>query len=276
MTPSLPPAHAEEPSLPGLGLIGAGAFGGFCLPHLRPFFRIHLADPRPDLAELAARHGVRAASLAEAAAQPFVLLAVPVAQVAATGAAIAPHLRPGALVVDVCSLKLEPLRLLQEVLPGSVDLVGTHPLFGPNSGRDGIAGLRVTVCPGRGRRHRLVARFLERALALTVIRSTAEAHDREMAQVQGLTHLVARLVDSLALTRPSQTTPSFEQLMRAVEAVRDDSEALFRAITQENPFVAPLTARFFAAAREMQARMSPATAPLPLPGMAGEPVEDAA
>ncbi|PZR09251.1 MAG: prephenate dehydrogenase/arogenate dehydrogenase family protein [Azospirillum brasilense] len=270
------PAPADEPSRPGLGLIGAGAFGGFCLPHLRPFFRIHLADPRPDLGEIAARHGVRAASLAEAAAQPFVLLAVPVAQIAATGAAIAPHLRPGTLVVDTCSLKLEPLRLLRAVLPASVELVGTHPLFGPNSGRHGIAGLRVTVCPGRGGRHRLVERFLERALGLTVIRSTAEAHDREMAQVQGLTHLVARLVDSLDLPRPSQTTPSFEQLMRAVEAVRDDSEALFRTITQENPFVTPLTERFFATAREMQARMSPGSSAGCLPGTAGEAVGDAA
>ena len=277
MTTPLPslPAITRDPSRPGLGLIGAGAFGSFCLPHLRPFFRIHLADPRPDLPETAARHGVRAASIAEAAAQPFVLLAVPVAQVAAAGAAIAPHLRPGALVVDTCSLKLEPLRLLREILPNFVDLAGTHPLFGPNSGRDGIAGLRVTVCPGRGRRHRLVARFLERALALTVIRSSAEAHDREMAQVQGLTHLVARLVDSLGLPRPSQTTPSFEQLMRAVETVRDDSEALFRAITQENPFVPPLTARFFATAREMQARMLPAPSLDRLPGPAGEAVGDA-
>ena len=149
MTTPLPslPAITRDPSRPGLGLIGAGAFGSFCLPHLRPFFRIHLADPRPDLPEIAARHGVRAASIAEAAAQPFVLLAVPVAQVAAAGAAIAPHLRPGALVVDTCSLKLEPLRLLREILPNFVDLAGTHPLFGPNSGRDGIAGLRVTVCP---------------------------------------------------------------------------------------------------------------------------------
>ena len=64
-------------------------------------------------------------------------------------------------------------------------------------------------------------------------------------------------------------------LMRAVEAVRDDSEALFRAITQENPFVPPLTARFFATAREMQARMLPAPSLDRLPGPAGEAVGDA-
>ena len=55
MTTPLPslPANTRDPSRPGLGLIGAGAFGSFCLPHLRPFFRIRLADPRPDLPEIA-------------------------------------------------------------------------------------------------------------------------------------------------------------------------------------------------------------------------------
>ena len=38
----------------GLGLIGAGAFGAFAVPHLRPFFDVAVHDPRADLDRLCA------------------------------------------------------------------------------------------------------------------------------------------------------------------------------------------------------------------------------
>ncbi|MFX9058099.1 prephenate dehydrogenase/arogenate dehydrogenase family protein, partial [Acinetobacter baumannii] len=92
----------------------------------------------------------------------------------------APHLRPGALVVDVCSIKTRPLEILERALPPGVDLLGTHPLFGPESGRAGLAGLRIALCPVRGRRAGQARRFLRR-LGLAVTVTTAAEHDRQMA-----------------------------------------------------------------------------------------------
>ncbi len=235
------------PSLPSrVGLIGRGAFGTFARAHLARHFEVVAHDPAHD-----------GASLAEAAACPVVVLAVPLAALADVARAIAPALLPGALVVDVCSVKSAPLALLDAILPEHADIVGTHPLFGPQSGRDGIAGLPVAVCPARrGRRRRLVSRFLSEALALDAVALGPEEHDRQMATVQGLTHLLARIVLEMGVGDTRLATPTFRHLLRMVDTVRHDSEALFRTILDANPHAAAMRARFREAADAVEARLA--------------------
>jgi len=227
---------------PRLGLIGHGAFGAFIAPYLSRLCDVVVHDPgQPDLPG-------RGATLAEAAAQDIVVLAVPLAAMRGVAEAMAPLLRPGTLVVDVCSLKVAPLALLAELLPPAVDLLGTHPLFGPQSGRAGIAGLQLALCPvpgrARGRLARLAPRVLARAFGLDVVVTTAEEHDRQMAYVQGLTHIVSRIVVAMDLPPLALRTTTYGHLDRMVETVRHDSDALFRTIARDNPFAAEVRARF--------------------------------
>lgn len=243
---SAPRTPATRGRKPGLGLIGAGAFGAFCIPHLRGHFDVQLADSRPDTGAIARRHRVRAGSLAEAAAQDIVVLAVPWRALGDVATAIAPHLKPGALVVEVCSIKVRPLAALREALPDTVDIVGTHPLFGPQSGRGGIAGLNIAVCPlpGRARAAHRVARFLTNTLGLNVVQTTPEDHDRQMAYVQGLTHFIARSIAACDVPPLTLTTDTWDHLMRMVETVRYDSDELFRTITGDNPYAADVSEAF--------------------------------
>jgi prephenate dehydrogenase len=240
---------------PTLGLIGCGAFGGFMLRHVTPYFRVLVHDPFRDLAEVRATYNLEVVDLAAAAAADIVVPAVPVQRLDALTREIAPHLRPGALVVDVCSVKLKPTEILERNIPPAVEIVATHPLFGPQSGRNGIAGLNVAVCHVRGKRTACVSRFLRERLQLSVIETTPERHDRELAYVQGLTHLIARIMVDIELKDIRQTTRTFELLMQSVEIVRYDSEELFLAIEGLNPFVGQAKDRFFEAARRLEARL---------------------
>lgn len=233
-----------------LGLIGAGAFGDFAIPHLRPFFDLAVHDPRPDLDRFCAARGVAPVALAEAAARPFVVLAVPFGALRRVARAAAPHLGPGTVVVDVCSVKVRPLAILRDELPEGTRLVGTHPLFGPNSGRNGIAGLKAVVC-GEGRAADAVHRFFARSLRLDVRRTTPEAHDREMAYVQGLSHLVARSLEALDLPDFGLKTAAFERLAGLADLVGDDSAALFDTIVGGNPFAPDALRDFLAEARNL-------------------------
>ncbi len=237
----------------GMGLIGVGAFGAFAVPHLARHFDLRLYDRGRDLGALALPRGARATALAEAAAQAIVVLAVPLAALRGIAEDIAPMLRPGALVVDVSSLKVKPLAILEETLPAHVDIVGTHPLFGPQSGSAGIEGLRIAVCAGRGRRAAAVERFLSRALGLDATRTTPERHDRQMAYVQGLTHLLGRVLVAMDIPPVDLATPTFEHMMRMVSSVRHDTDELYRTITVENPFAAEVKARFLDVARRLAA-----------------------
>ena len=230
---------------PRLGLIGFGAFGRLTALHLSPWFEVIAHDP----AATDADDHATLTDLAAAAACPTVILAVPVEAMEVTLTAIRPHLRPDALVIDVGSVKVKPAQLMQDLLPPGVRIVGTHPLFGPQSGKDGIAGLRIAVCPVRGAPDaRRVAGFCRRALGLKVFLVTPEDHDREAAVVQGLTHLIARVLMAMEPLPTRMTTASFDRLMQAVDMVRHDSPAVFRAIERDNPFAAEVRDRFFALA----------------------------
>jgi prephenate dehydrogenase len=240
---------------PTLGLIGCGAFGSFMLRHLAPFFRVRVFDQYRDLAPIRAAYNVTTASLAEVAASDIVVLAVPVQQLDELTRTIAPMLKPDALVLDVASVKLKPAHILEANLPASVEIVCTHPLFGPQSGKNGIAGLNIAVCPIRGDRYNCVLSFLRDRLNLNVIETTPERHDRELAYVQGLTHLIAKILVQIDLSDIKQTTRTWELLMQSVEIVRYDSEELFQAIESENPFVGEAKTRFFDAARLLEARL---------------------
>lgn len=238
-------AHRKPGPRPGLGLIGLGAFGRLCQRHLEPHFSLLGHDPMV----------AGSASLAEVASQPVVVLAVPLAAIAETARAIAPHLRPGALVVDVCSLKMRPLAELRAALPADVEVLGTHPLFGPQSGRDGIAGLPIVLCPGAGPRTRLAERFLRRHLGLVVSRMSAEEHDRQMAHVQGLSHLLTRILLEMDLPELPHATTAFAHLRQMIALLRHDSEALFHTITAENPFMPEVTQRFLASTQAVLGRL---------------------
>jgi prephenate dehydrogenase len=250
------PERLPAPKLAGrrrrsLAIIGIGAFGEFCIQHLRPFFDLRLCDNDRNLEEICWRHGVQSVDLRTAARQDIVLLAVPFGQLRSTAKAIAPHLRPGSLVVDVCSIKSKPLAILTAELPACVDIVGTHPLFGPQSGRSGISGLRIAVCPARGRRGRALERFLRDGLKLDVISTTAEQHDRQMAYVQGMTHLIARIMVAMDMPRLDHTTTTFSHLEKMIDMVRQDSDELFRTIIADNPFAAEVVGSFVRATKDV-------------------------
>lgn len=249
------------PLRPRLGILGFGAFGRFMATHLRHHFELLAYDPSPGPAV----DGVRMASLPACAACPILILAVPVARMAETLDAVRPHVRPGALVLDVGSVKVLPAALMRQLLPASARIVATHPLFGPESGRNGITGLKIAVCPVRGDDGRRVAAFLRRAFGLRVFVTSPEEHDREAAIAQGVTHLVARALVGLEPLPTRITTRSFDLLMEAIGMVRNDAPGVLQAIEQLNPYAADVRRRFLALAAAVPVSPARSAAPAPSP-----------
>lgn len=238
------------PEIRTAGLIGFGAFGRLLARHLSPHLALTITDPA-----LPGAHppppGARIGSPEQAAASDLVILAVPVAAMPRALDRIAPHLRPGAVVADVGSVKLVTAREMRLRLPHHVDLVGTHPLFGPQSAGGGLKGHKIALCNLRGRSHLRLAAFLKHRMGLTVIRTTPEQHDRDAAMVQGLTHLIARILTRMEPPPTRMTTASYDLMMQAAAMVRDDPPGVFAAITGANPFAAEIRADFFHHARTL-------------------------
>ena len=224
--------------------------------HLRQHVRVCAYDPALPAGFPVETCGVMLASLPTAAGCAVVILAVPVSRLEEAVRAISPHLRPGSLVLDVGSVKTIPAEIMLRGLPEHVEIVATHPLFGPQSARDGIKGLKIAICPLRGRRGFRVAAFLRKTLGLDVIMTTPDAHDREAAVVQGLTHLIAKVLVQMEPLPTRMTTRSFDLLMQGVGMVRHDAPEVFQAIERSNPYSHGVRRRFFDLASKLDAELA--------------------
>lgn len=241
-------------SIKTVGILGFGAFGRLIAEHLHAYFQVTVSDPAgvPD-DQLAA--GISFGGLAEVGRADLVILAVPIETLRSAILSLNPHLRPGTIVLDVTSVKVEPVRIMRELLPSHVEIVGTHPLFGPQSSHDGIAGRKIAICPVIGSSAWRIAAFLRRVLKLKVYMADPEEHDREAAVVQGITHLIARVLLRMEPLPKRLTTASFDRLVQAIDMVRHDSESVFLTIERDNPFSAAMRKRYFEVAEQVRSEV---------------------
>lgn len=236
-----------------LGIIGIGAFGEFMLKYLVPYFQTTIYDSKRDIALFANSHNVNiAATLDEICQCDVVIIAVPVRAIEGIVEQIKDKLRPGQLVMDVASVKCLPIEILSGQLPEFVDIVSLHPLFGPQSGRYGIHGQNISVIDVRGNRVDCVMDFLKARLDLNIIVTTAEQHDLQMAYVQGLTHMIAKVFKKIDMPEIVQQTKTFSLLRDMVDIVKNDSDELFLAIQRDNPYVDGTKQAFFNAVKELE------------------------
>ncbi len=244
---------------PSLGIVGFGAFGQLAARHLGQHFEITAYDPSLVVASSANQLGVPLTSLRSVSQADVILIAAPVSSFETVVSEIAVACRPGALIVDVGSVKTIPSEIMRRLLPNNVDIVATHPLFGPQSAAKSIEGLKIAVCPIQGRRHARLAAFLRMALGLVVIISTPEDHDKEAAVVQGLTHLIAKVLLRMGPLPTRMTTKSFDLLSEAVSMVQHDAPEVFEAIEKANPYAETVRRRFFELAADLSAELETAS-----------------
>jgi prephenate dehydrogenase len=230
-----------------IGIIGTGRFGAYFARQLeRIGCRVHGADARDAPHE-------RARALQRACAAQAVIYAVPIRSLEQAVLETRELLAPGAVVMDVCSVKVVPCALLQRHLPTTA-ILGTHPLFGPDSAPESCAGQTVALCaipagpsaPASGVTADRVERLF-RALGLRVVRCTPADHDQQIARSQFLTHLIGRATVRCGITRVPLSTKSHDALMDIVDVVCHDTLELFEDMAAFNPMARRVGTDFLAA-----------------------------
>jgi prephenate dehydrogenase len=114
-----------------------------------------------------------------------VVISVPVAQTVSVIKEIGPLVSEKGVLIDLTSIKKDPMEAMLRY--SCAEVVGTHPLFGP----DGISdpGLRIVLCPGRGKVWHEWLLEIFRSAGLQVMLLSPERHDRLMGLIQGVNHL---------------------------------------------------------------------------------------
>jgi len=146
------------------------------------------------------------------------------------------------LIVDVLSVKEHPRRVLLNKLPPTFDILCTHPMFGPESGKNGWSGLNfvyertriagvvdygsVVASSASGettadvdyavdRCERFLSIFEEEGCRMVPL--SCESHDRDAANSQFITHLVGRILGRQGLDYTPIDTKGFESVMKLIE-----------------------------------------------------------
>ncbi|MGZ8412568.1 MAG: bifunctional chorismate mutase/prephenate dehydrogenase [Gemmatirosa sp.] len=189
-----------------------------------------------------------------AAAADVVVVAVPIEVTEPVIAAVGPHVRDDALLMDVTSVKRAPVDAMLAATRASV--VGTHPMFGASV--HSLQGQRVVLCRARGDAW---ADWVARAFAargLVVTETTPEHHDRVMAVVQVLTHFQTQVL-GLTLARAGMpldetlrfTSPAYLLELYVTARHFAQSPALYGPLEMRNPQLGAVTDAFRAAAGEL-------------------------
>lgn len=190
-----------------------------------------------------------------AAVADVVVISVPIEVTVPVIERLGPRVRPDALLMDVTSVKAEPMRAM--LAASSASVVGTHPLFGPTV--HSLQGQRVVLTPGRGDAWLDWLRTMLHARGLQLVETTPEHHDRVMAIVQVLTHFSTEVLGHAlsSLGTPLEETLHFVSpiyLMELLLTARHFAQSadLYAAIQMSNPQTDVVTETFEASTRKLR------------------------
>ncbi|MCU0605216.1 MAG: prephenate dehydrogenase/arogenate dehydrogenase family protein [Desulfobacterales bacterium] len=238
-----------------IGVIGFGRFGRLAARYLAPDGKVRVWDPAAAAPEVLST-GAEPADLATAARSDIVIPAVPISRFQEVLGEVTPHLKAGSLVVDVCSVKELPVRWMQALLPAGVDILGTHPMFGPDSAADSLKGRKIVLCRVRvgAERYARIRNYLD-AKGLAVIESSPAEHDRQIAVSLALTHFIGRALAGMGATPQEIDTEGYKRLLRILEVVENDTWQLFEDMNRFNPHAETARHTFMRAMEEIEKRL---------------------
>jgi prephenate dehydrogenase len=204
--------------------------------------------------EVAERLGVRYAweMMAEAGRSDIVLVSVLIDKTVEMIRQVAPCMHPGSLIMDVTSIKSEPVKAMAAWAPEGVEVLGTHPMFGPTM--PGLGGQTIILTPAEGKTGKWLSfiQSLFQSDGAHVEVLDAEEHDRIMAVVQALTHFAyigigaaLHALDFDVQRSRRFMSPVYEIMLDFVGRILDQDPELYASI-QKNPKAAAVRQTFIA------------------------------
>ena len=172
-----------------------------------------------------------------------VIVAVPINVTEKVIREVAPHVREGALLMDITSIKEIPARTMEECVKEGVCVIPAHPMFGPST--PSLKRQVVILTPSEKHMSnpwfKRVKNFLEREGARVVVMSPRE-HDKVMGIIQGLTHyayialgtMLKELNVDIKESR-KYASPIYELMINIIGRIVGQNPYLYADIQMYNP-----------------------------------------
>jgi len=135
---------------------------------------------------------------ADASSADLVILAVPPGSISDTAAALLPHMKQGATLTDVGSVKADVVEKITAILPEGIDFIGGHPIAGteqsgPEAGFATLFTDRWCILTTEDETNPAVQKLKQfwQAVGSRVAFMEAKHHDLVLATTSHLPHLIA-------------------------------------------------------------------------------------
>lgn len=202
-----------------IGIIGAGRFGSLLQKHLSKDHTIHMFDKGDEMSLLSSCQ--------------LIIYAVPNLVLPEVVEETKQLISSSAIIMDVGSVKVMPCKILREVFSNNV--LGTHPLFGPDSAGESWQDHKMVFCRIRiddDRYQQVKELFTSRGVQ--AIECSPDEHDAMMAKTQALVHYIGRALTGI--DEQEIATPDYANLLRMMEKVTNDTWELFFDMQNLNPY----------------------------------------
>ncbi len=133
-----------------------------------------------------------------------------------------------ALIIDLCSLKETPLKIMQKYNKNNATIIGLHPLFG--SRINSFKEKKIVIIPIKKNKWFHWLKKLFKKNKVKTIETDSKNHDKVMSIVQGLNYFIA-LNEAIVLKTSfektsSLSTPFFEKRKTSFEELKNKQELI--------------------------------------------------
>ena len=213
-----------------VSIIGFGRFGAMLHSLLSKGFEVDVFDKNS-----IDNSDVNEVSLEDALQNETIFIAVPIRDFENLIKDISKKISREKTVIDVCSVKVFPKKVMLDNLSNETDIIATHPLFGPDSLKDSGSVMTMESVRNTFGRYDFWKNYFE-SQNISIEEISAEEHDMMAARSQGLTHFVGRVIDDFGTNQTRIDTEGYKALHKLVNQTCNDTWELFEDIQNFNPF----------------------------------------
>lgn len=140
-------------------------------------------------------------------------------------------------LIDVLSIKIYPATIFKKHFKTTkTEIILTHPMFGPDSAKYGLKGLRFVMYSLQNKRSYSFWKNFFQKKGCKIIEITPEEHDYLAARSQGVTHFIGRLLEKIEFKPTKIDTLGAEKLTEIIQQVCNDKWELFYDLQTLNPY----------------------------------------
>tara|TARA_Y100000589_G_scaffold120727_1_gene115166 strand:+ start:1524 stop:2585 length:1062 start_codon:yes stop_codon:yes gene_type:complete len=249
--------HLDRYKAPqSIGVLGYGHFGRMLVNlfnRVLPSSELRVYDIKAQCLP------VESASLKEVVNSQWLILAVPIPSLQKVLQQISKITPQETIVIDVCSVKVYPVRWMVETLGKEYQIIASHPMFGPESTLQGNdyedLNLMLHNVSAKKDNYENFREFWK-LMGVNIVEITPEEHDRYAAYTINYNHYIGRLGQLVGIRPTPIDTRGFRIMYKSLEYVTHDTWELFYSMQHYNPYSEEMRERVSECMSELQSKLA--------------------